>query len=489
MHTVYRYLLLWISCAAGLTGCMTESAIDPPGEVLTTASFSFEVPGMVNSRAVTDTHECTVENVWILLFDTSEYYVGKYKGSTPVDDGGDITRKKFEVELPSGTFYLFAVVNCESQLNGLTLTEGMPRTQVEKALLFRMEQEWGYIPEIFTPFPMWGMLENIEIGGATPVRDLPVIRAVVRIDKKLDPSVVSAEGKVTSVYLYNRYTAGQVIPNAGTVFMDEFSFSVMVPSLPQNENKIQSPLVYMFDPATEEITYTIYTFEAPAGSAYNLLDNTCLVLGIGDKDEGGGGAVRAGETYPNLPVWFYRVDFVNDMKEYLPLLRNNHYVVTVDKIINRGFPEPWQAFRSEPYGIEYTVVPWEEHENDLDVGGGIYRLDVSETLLEISALEAYTQIQVSTTHPDGWSAYISAYPDKIDPTGINWMMDFWAAELDHSNYYFSVIDMPAEKTLILGIETFPPAPAGIYHAYIHIVAGNLTNVVTIKKKAEIRSNY
>ncbi|MCD8262542.1 MAG: hypothetical protein LUD15_14580 [Bacteroides sp.] len=45
------------------------------------------------------------------------------------------------MELPSGTFHLFAVVNCETQLNGLTLTEGMPCNQVEKALLFWMEQE------------------------------------------------------------------------------------------------------------------------------------------------------------------------------------------------------------------------------------------------------------------------------------------------------------------------------------------------------------
>lgn len=63
MHTVYGYLFLWISCAAGLAGYMTESALEPPREVLTTASFSFEVPGMVGSRAVTDTHECRVENV------------------------------------------------------------------------------------------------------------------------------------------------------------------------------------------------------------------------------------------------------------------------------------------------------------------------------------------------------------------------------------------------------------------------------------------
>lgn len=385
MHTVYRYLFLWISCAAGLTGCMTESAIDPPGEVLTTAPFSFEVPGMVGSRAVTDTHECRVENVWILLFDTSWDYVGKYKGSTPVDDGVD-TRKKFDIELPAGTYHLFAVINSESQLNALTLTQGMTRAQVEKALLFRMEQEWGYMPETFTPFPMWGMLENVAIGGATPVRDIPVIRSVVRIDIELDATVVRDWGRVTSVYLYNRYTAGQVIPNEENVTLGASSFSVSDPSIPQNVSKVQSPLIYMFDPATDQVTYTIYTFEAPAGSALDLLNNTCLVLGIGAKDEGGV-AVRAGDPYPNLPVWFYRVDFVNEEKTYLPLLRNNHYVVTVDKIINRGFPEPWQAFRSEPYGIEYTVAPWEEHENDIDVGGGIYRLDVSETLLEISAIK------------------------------------------------------------------------------------------------------
>ncbi|MCD8262543.1 MAG: hypothetical protein LUD15_14585 [Bacteroides sp.] len=337
------------------------------------------------------------------------------------------------------------------------------------------------MPETFTPFPMWGMLENVSIGGATPVRDIPVIRSVVRIDIELDATVVRDWGRVTSVYLYNRYTAGQVIPNEKNVTLRASTFSVMAPSIPQNESKSQSPLLYMFDPATDQVTYTIYTFEAPAGSAQDLLDNTCLVLGIGAKDEGGGDVVRAGETYPNLPVWFYRVDFVNEEKTHLSLLRNNHYVVTVDKIINRGFPEPGQAFRSEPYGIGYRVVPLEEHKNDVDVGGEIYRLDISETWMEISAHEMESLIQVSTTHPDGWSAYISAYPDKIDPTGIYWM-DLWAVELDYSQIYFSVIDMPAEKTLFLWIVTSLPSPAGVYTAYIHIVAGNLTNVMTIKKE-------
>ncbi|MCD8164791.1 MAG: hypothetical protein LUE93_00795 [Bacteroides sp.] len=64
-------------------------------------------------------------------------------------------------------------------------------------------------------------------------------------------------------------------------------------------------------------------------------------------------------------------------------------------------------------------------------------------------------------------------------------MDLDAAELDFSNYYNSVIDMPADKTLILTIYASNPGLAGTHTAYVHIVAGNLTNVVTVKKEGRI----
>jgi len=168
-------------------------------------------------------------------------------------------------------------------------------------------------------------------------------------------------------------------------------------------------------------------------------------------------------------TWYYRVDFTQErgsVEEYLPLLRNHLYEVKVTNIINLGFPEPDQAFRSQPYGIGYSIVPWQLHEEEAQWGN--YRLDISSTYLQFEKNGGVQQVTVHTTHPEGWSYELSYKDDEITSNKPT----FFTISMDEA----PETGIPQNMTIEAVSDIFV-----IDTGYIHITSGNLTNVITVYK--------
>ncbi|MDR0758431.1 MAG: hypothetical protein LBF85_11390, partial [Tannerella sp.] len=157
----------------------------------------------------------------------------------------------------------------------------------------------------------------------------------------------------------------------------------------------------------------IYTCEAPAGSAANPAGNTCLVVG---------GRYRSGA------VTYYRIDFVGmdgGQKVFLPLLRNNYYLVKIVSVSSRGYATPDEALTSPPVNMETVLLNWTEKDMNNVVFDGNYMLGVSTGRLELSAdpqtvRAAGNKLTVMSSVPGGWT--VEKITDQSDMPGTaNWL--------------------------------------------------------------------
>lgn len=482
---------IWVSCQKDGVG------IDPDKRYVT---LSINLPSeSTKSKALTFNDENYVDNIYLIIFNKDGTFkeLAEGRSITDASTGGDVI-KKFEATVPVGTYDIMVLVNAEDEILASTkFVDGSTRSDIIGDLLFVRNNEW---PSESTDhinnggFPMWGVESDAVINsdGTTNFdgSTIPVIRSLVRIDVVVPQAVYNKWGNLVNVRLYNRYMSGQIIPNDGTVdFHSSYlgGFEVSGPSIPSTAQKELNPLLYEVDAAATNaekniMVATIYTFESEAGSFGSILDNTCLVLAIGQKNEdNSGGAVRLPD--PEIPdqvgvltstrsvtdeTWYYRVDFTDDGTSrgtYMPLLRNHTYEVKVKEIINHGFNTPGDAYRSESYNdISYEIIAFQNGEEVEGEIGNTYRLDISSTDVWVEGNRSET-ITIKSTHPNGWTAQLSDSPDQITTWGSYWLS---ATPLTGAQNQSVTVTITGSGN-IYGT------------AYIHVTSDNMTNVIKVTR--------
>lgn len=504
MNVHSRNLLLVVYCLVTFSACVKEP-VDflPENGELYKVTLSMDLPesnpsGNTMTRSVSEENEFKLEDIYLLLFNT-DGYVDCYPGKNLADHASDISRKTCTAELPKGTYDILIIGNCGAILSAAGLQEGQSRQEVAETLIYQVNGAWGYTDATFTPFPIYGEVLNVTLDSDKELTDIPVVRMVAWIDVKLGSGFSpTQDGYLRSVHLYNPNTQGQLIPTTGNYTHDAQQNTLVVhtPSVPATSASA-GPLVYTPDGTTAtELVYTIYTPEAVMGTT-DYLKNTCLVVGIGGKV--GSGATRAGLADS---TYYYRIDFMDSNENFIPLLRNYCYTVTIEGISNAGFPDPDKAYRSEPYGLSYEVVEWEMYPMNMGYDPEVYRLDISQTYFEPNSITYSLSVEMSITHPDGWSAYPSSSPDQIEQSEylslkVAYDERVWETlELSYIHYPNAdgyIVDMVAGFTFLLEIDVGNPGWNGLYPEgepnvvveYIHIVSGNLTNVISVKMTGRI----
>lgn len=491
-------------CAVAFNSCVLEPDPVGPGTQSENVTLRVNVPvgASPSTRALLQSDEYAVNDISVLAFDkVAKTLHGRYSGrviSGPTHISGASATVTFEVTLPEGGFDLMIVANGNKILaaNSGALTFGASQASVEAALTMGMDTSgWNTNTASagYYGIPMWGYVKAATVPDDFPLSSIYLTRMVAKVDLQLGSAVTTANNfQLHSVRVYNYAEQGRLIPDTGGLFdwsaaaPDNLAMN-QTPTPPAGYTKANA-----YAPDYENLTYTvaspykalansIYLFESPKGvaptSLSDYLKNTCLVIGGQYSPDGG--------TTWNQESW-YRIDFARqaDAAEgttytYLPILRNNSYLVTIASISGDGHGGPIEALESVPANIKAHILNWNDHGISTIVTDGVYRLSVSQGSFDLS-FDAHTVsdtdnlLTIATDYHGGWTATV--WDDEAgtvalsddDSSGLPWLR--LSADSGTGDY-------PTGNEIQLIADANNSADKRI--AYIHIKAGVLNYIIKV----------
>jgi hypothetical protein len=388
------------SCANDESDSVSLTEMDGSEVVL-----SLRLPGAkeVMTR-LTSEEEDMMKEVDVLVFNHID---DEYLYTT---SGYNVTESSITVRLlPTGegqSVDLWVIANAHSVVNDNKIAMvGQLKEEIRLLLLAEESSHVTQMTGTATPIPMWGTKENVTVpkNGVIPNDNNPVnmIRMVAKINVQMSDELKNKNNfQLRSVHFFNRNTVGCIVPLKGNIDWTGSPFAT-APSLPTEP--VKATVAHSYDvsfPYTGIIDH-IYAFETVAGQGYGGADNEngpCLIIG--------GKCIEEGEENPEwdvIPDTYYRIDFYIEGEagaagNYLALLRNHQYTVTLKSVRKPGFTNIEEALKNT---IEYDEIDLEWTDDDLlDV---VYNktnyLAVSRSKIEIPDQRS---IEVKTDCEGGW---------------------------------------------------------------------------------------
>lgn len=440
--------------------------------------FNISMPAQLpKTYALDDNDENEVKNIDILAFkvsggeETFAYRAQAQQGSI-VDDGVN-NKKKFIVTLfkdGSQSYRFVAVANAKEQLDNTFpggIVVGTSKDAVMEQLQLTGINKWNVDngTQGYLPIPMWGeTLGNIVVQDNTVITDLKLMRMVAKINVKIDPLITEASFALSSVSLYNYYSAGRIAPDAANLASGSRS-TVDKPTVLGTTTK--GPIDYEGASiiANNSIINNIYTFESvvpKTASEVDMSKVTTLVVG--------------GKYNNSSTITYYRLDIANG-KNYLDILRNHLYTINITKVKSAGYSTKEEAFNSRAINIEAEVVVWDDaaigniefdgqfmlavSQGKFDFTKGIYTVNSEGNTVSIT-----TDYKSNDGTVQGWKIV------SIVDAGGNPITDWLKTTVDKGN-----ANIATNMQLLLTENNSGQARKG----YIHISAGRLTYVIEVNQ--------
>jgi hypothetical protein len=416
-----------------MTSCIIDQqGVDPvpplPGAMAEVA-FLAEMPSptTVATRVVGSVAENRVNDIYVLVFETGSdgklLYKGKGKNLTATGGTND-NRITFNATLPvESTYDLMVLANAESILSGIAVSDGNKRKSDVRALVTSLTAgvKWPVAPTM-TPIPMWGEVKDYPLDASSAVA-FSLTRMLARVNVEYSPSNAAVNNfRLSSVRVYNYSTAGAPVPADGNFG----SAGATAPTAPAGGYGARTGEALIYTDITDESACTdrIYLFEAPHnGKTYrepagndDWIDNPCLVIGGRFSPDGG-------TTWPLVDT-YYRVDFIkkDNGDEWLSLLRNHTYNVTITGVSGEGFAEPGEALKSAPFNIEANILPWNERGMEKVVFDGVFYMSVSRDEFVFQRRAVATKDMVDGTNVVKIKTDYLSGNDPADPAS-GWHVD------------------------------------------------------------------
>jgi hypothetical protein len=382
----------------------------PEGEAM--MRFSLVMPSrmqmqMQTRSALSESDENGILTVYLLMFKEINGVMTYYFGTS----GNNIQtvspfQKTFEATLPTGEYDVVILANAREIINSSNISTGDTKENVLKALVEINPDKWSG-----NAIPMWGRMDRLTISPSTGLSDksgIEMVRMLAKIDVEITPSA-AGDFTLTDVRLYNYSSQGALAPDLTSWPAGNIAVSPTQPSVTGGYATISTPLVFdTGDGVTADgCKRIIYAYEAPAGFETTPSGNTCLVIG---------GSYQGGATT------YYKVDFTSQEKGqpvFLPLLRNNYYLIKVINVNSNGHSSPEMALASTSGNMSTVLLQWTEKGMNNVVFDGEHMLGVSTNRLTLQGNAYMTaginnKLTLLTTVPDGWKV------EKItDASGIS----------------------------------------------------------------------
>lgn len=357
-------------------------------------TLKLQVPGTAagaKTRAVTEGEENVIDDLYVLAFkvdndnndETFDYYVAAKKQGAAANLGNQSTwTASLKVKDYQQTFVMIAnargttgKVNEQiAALAGNSVGQGKKETLAKLTeTLSEDEKTNGFnaaSDDNHHPFTMYGQTAYTlitENGGHNLTVSMHRIMAQVRMTftgDAADNAIFEAE----SVMLYNFNDRARVIPDNLGVTGKDYVKTPTIPQgavlLPAKADGKESVPTYAVDPAAKKIAHAIYLFETAQPKDGTELEKhvkrPCLIVKGKHKQE--------------AKSCYYRVDLATTGAggtiDYMDVMRNHSYNVTISNVIGRGHDTPQEALESKPANITATVVAWDDTEmGDIDFDG------------------------------------------------------------------------------------------------------------------------
>ncbi len=330
-----------------------------------------------------------IEDLLFLSFDPAggEFrYLSEATEITLSDTEGQLTVK---VPLKVGAQEFFVLANAKSRVaelypGGIPTDGTETKTSLQQALLlakpftnaasgWRIEQD---------RVPMWGKVTMTPVAGVTDMRSvvIPLLRMLAKIKVEKSAAISDQQFTLTGVYLYNFQQEGYLVPGGMA------TGPVPAPSLTGDANT-KGPLRYAAGDS-------IYTFEAAKGSPSGHLTNTCLVI--------------EGKYNGSTKNSYYRIDFIEKEGDYVALLRNHCYQVTITSVEGEGGEDSEEdAFKQVQINMKATVTPWNLATHNI-IFDGQYTFSIGRNRLLYDQEAASHIVNLSTDHPSGITGVTSS---------------------------------------------------------------------------------
>lgn len=304
------------------------------------------IPQDASQIATRASDESIIDDINILVFESKTDNTGRllevadwYNWIEADNNAGRIV--KLTVRLSANTTYNLVVLGnakgiLNEALNNKDITPGTStKADVIAALEVNQTGNWDINTQ---SIPLCGEVAGVSIGDiGSSVKPLEV--ELVRMLAKVEIDVSGLDKKVfnlTGVLHCNYMAGGLIIPDL---------------TLPSNTPTLSAtPTVAKKIPAYtpgDDGKLTFYTFESAATSepsSDTWSQGHCLILQ---------GKYRANTQS------FYRVDFYDkDTGKRVPVLRDKHYKVTINKVHTSGHPSPEAALNSVSNTLSMQVTDW-----------------------------------------------------------------------------------------------------------------------------------
>lgn len=380
------------SCTDELSSEVVSGGSGKGGE--SEVTLKLQVPGTdagAKTRAVTEEEENEIDDLYVLAFkvdkdnneETFDYYVAAKKMSTAGTSGELSTwTASLKVKDYRQTFVMIANAQgttgkVNEQIAALAgnsvghskmqmlakLTETL--SEDEKTKGFNADSNGSH-----HPFTMYGQTDATlitENGGHNLTVSMHRIMAQVRVTFSGD-AANDARFEAESVLLYNFNDRARVIPDNLVVTGTDYVKTPTIPQgavlLPAKADGKESVPTYTVDPTAKKITHAIYLFETVQPVDGTELEKhvkrPCLIV--------------KGKYQQEATSCYYRVDLATTdaggTMNYMDVLRNHSYNVTISNVTDRGHDTPQEALESKPANITATVVAWDDAEmGDIDFDG------------------------------------------------------------------------------------------------------------------------
>lgn len=362
------------SCTDELSSEVVQDGGGKGGE--SEVTLRLQVPaadGGSQTRAVDDATENTVNDLYILAFkagkdaETFDYYVTASKTATATEWTANL-----RVRQEQQTFVMVANAQgtpgkVNEQIAALAAgSVGHKKDDVLAKLtdaLTAAEQTAGFnatAPTDHHPFTMYGQTAPTVITANAGISlEVRMHRIVARVQIGFTGDAAGTKFTPQEVSLYNYNDRARVIPDHLTQTVDgTYETAPTIPAgavrLPAKVDGKQVVPTYTVD-ATKQVLHQIYLFEAaqPTGGTAQEqhVKRPCLIVkGV----------------YENAAKpCYYRIDFAaTGTKNYMDIVRNHTYNVTVQNVLAPGHDTPEEALTAQTANITATVVKW----NDTNIG-------------------------------------------------------------------------------------------------------------------------
>ncbi len=404
-----RYIIASVFTVLLFAGCIRDAHTYGPGitgqddlKAALTLRVTGGNPANTGTRALGADDENEIEEIDILVFKKSNYadpdagatFFYRAQTTRIVDSGEDDSSKKnFTVTLQKSGEYQQLVVftNSRTAVESVlsSFDEHTTYTEAMAAMVMERAAAWNSATGSYDPLPMWGQNDfKVFTDAASASDEIGLIRSMARIDVVVDDGAQD-DFSLTGVYLYNPSTKGLLAPSAANWDADGNETTAI--SLPSDGRASVSNFPYTsMTTAGKSLNGVIYTFEAPAATSTSSTDEPFLL-------------VRGSWNGENDS--YYRVDF-HDGIAFVPLLRNFHYIVSIDNVSGRGYPNPAEAIAAGFTNLTASTQVWDSGNMGSVVwdGSSFLTVTANEYTVDRSLHASITTIKAATNYSGGWKA-------------------------------------------------------------------------------------